>query len=279
MRWNLAFWLTLLTGWTALLSPLTSAQTHTAPLTVGVVPQFDARRTQTTWQPILDELTQRTGIRLTLSGSPSIPEFEKRMQQGEFDLVYLNPYHQVIANQKQGYIPILKDSSKQLFGILVVPKNSPIQRVEELAGKTVAFPAPNALGASLMMRADFHNKFHVDITPLYVKTHTSVYLNTALGKTSAGGGVMRTFNEQPPEVRDQLRVLYETVRVPPHPISVHPRVPAETSARLKAAFLALGETEAGRELLAHIPITRIGSASQADYLPLAEMGLDAVYEE
>lgn len=279
MRLVSACLFTLLIGWATAFSPTAHADNGAAPLTVGVVPQFNARRIHGNWQPILDQLTLSTGIKLQLSGSPSIPDFEKRMQRGEFDLVYLNPYHQVIANRTQGYTPILKDVSKQLFGILVVPKEGPIQRVEELNGKVIAFPAPNALGASLMMRADLLNKFHLDITPRYVKTHTSVYLNTALGQTSAGGGVMRTFNEQPPEVRDQLRILYETARVAPHPISVHPRVPTEIAAKLKDALLAMGDTEDGRELLAGIPIHRIGLASQADYQPLAKMGLEAVYEE
>lgn len=279
MRSISVFLFALLTGWATLFNPVGYAESGDATLTVGVVPQFNARRIHNNWQPILNQLTLSTGIKLQLSGSPSIPEFEKRMQRGEFDLVYLNPYHQVIANRMQGYTPILKDINKKLFGILVVPKESSIQSVEELNGKVIAFPAPNALGASLMMRADLLNKFHLDITPRYVKTHTSVYLNTALGQTSAGGGVMRTFNEQPPSVRDQLRILYETTRVAPHPISIHPRVPAAIAAKLKNALLAMGDTEKGRRLLAGIPIHQIGPASQADYLPLARMGLEAVYEE
>jgi len=265
----------------SVISPVLLADTKLAgntSLVVGVVPQFDAREIQASWQPILDELTKRTGIHLTLSGSPSIPNFETRFQEGEFDLVFLNPYHQIVANRKQGYLPIVKDCSEMLYGILVVPKDSPITQVEQLDGKTIAFPAPNALGAALMMRADLINKFHISFTPLYVKTHPSVYLNTLLGKTSAGGGIARTLSEQPPEITDKLRVLYETERASPHPISVHPRVPKQAALKLQQALLAMGENPAGKKLLAGIPIKEICSAIESDYEPLAHMGLEKVYE-
>lgn len=262
-----------------LLSSSVYADSHAKPLTVGVVPQFDARKIQSAWQPILDELTLRTDIRFQLLGSPTIPEFEKKFVNGDFDIVYLNPYHQIIANQKQGYLPILNDASKKLFGILVVAKDSPVQSIEELQGQTIAFPAPNALGASLMIRADLFTKFNVNIIPKYVKTHTSVYLNTALHKTSAGGGIMRTFNEQPDVVRDSLKIIYETTKVPPHPISVHPRVSPDITDRLQQAFLEIGSTEAGQKMLAQIPIKKISRTSQAEYTPLESMGLETFYEE
>jgi len=254
------------------------AQAGEAPLRVGVVPQFTSARIESTWQPLLAEVGRRAGVSLVLAPSPSIPDFERRFEQGEFDLVYLNPYHQIMASRAQGYRPILRDVSRQLFGILVVRKDSPVTRVEDLEGQVVAFPAPNALGASLMMRAALANRFKIRFTPRYVKTHTSVYLNVMLGEAAAGGGVMATFREQKPEVSEGLRILYETDKVPPHPISVHPRVPKAVADRLVEAFMAIGAGPEAAALLGDIPIGQIGPASEADYEPLTAMGLEAVYE-
>ncbi|MCB1909127.1 MAG: phosphate/phosphite/phosphonate ABC transporter substrate-binding protein [Rhodocyclaceae bacterium] len=248
-------------------------------LTVGVVPQFTADRIDEIWRPLLEEVGRRSGVRLELLPSPNIPAFEDRFEKGEFDLVYLNPYHQIIADRTQGYRPILKDRSRLLSGIVVVRKDDPIKNVAELNGAVVAFPAPNALGASMMVRAALANRFGISIVPRYVRTHTSVYLNTLLGESAAGGGIMATFAEQPPEIRDALRILYQTDGVAPHPISVHPRIPGAIARKLTEAFLRVGETAAGREMLAGIPIGEIGEASQEDYLPLTAMGLDAVYEK
>ncbi len=244
---------------------------------VGVVPQFEARRIAQIWQPILDEVSQLSGLQLELKASPNIPLFEKQFAAGEFDFAYMNPYHAIMANKKQGYTPLLRDNGRSLFGIIVVKKDDPIQSVSELDGKTVAFPAPNALGAALLPRAEFDRNFRIKVDELYVKSHSSVYLNVLLGKAAAGGGVQKTLSQQPQTVRDQLRILYKTSKVPPHPLSAHPRVAKSVQDKVKAAFLKLGSSEKGRELLKKIPMKKIGAASIDDYDPLKKMGLNKYY--
>jgi len=162
-------------------------------------------------------------------------------------------------------------------GIIVVKKDSDITSVEELDGKVVAFPAPNSLGASLIPRAEFVKKFNIKIDETYVKSHSSVYLNVLLGKAAAGGGVQKTLSQQPEEVRNQLRILYKTTGVPPHPITVHPRVGKAAEGRVREAFIELGSAGEGRNLLKKIPIKSIGAASMDDYVPIQEMGLKEFY--
>ncbi len=247
-----------------------------APYRFGVVPQFHQTRLFQTWSPILEELERRTGVRFELLGSPSIPEFERRFLTGIFDCAYMNPYHLVRAHQAEGYLPIVRDHSRPLQGILVVRKDSPVHAVEELDGQTLAFPAPNALGASLLMRTELHDRVGIAITPRYVKTHTSVYLNVIKARMPAGGGVMRTLNEQPPAVHESLRVVYRTQAVPAHPIACHPRVGPKLRSRLRAALLAMARgPEAG--LLAEVPIHRPGPAAYREYQMLEKLGLERYY--
>lgn len=245
--------------------------------TVGIVPQFDARHIYEIWRPILDTLEQKTGIQLILQGAPTITDFEVEFNRGDFDFAYMNPYHILVANDSQGYEPLVRDVGKLLQGILVVHKDSPIQSPEELGGKTISFPAPNALGASLLLRADLHDLFNIDFIPRYVKTHSSVYLNVALGLVDAGGAVQKTLLQQPAATRDALRVLYRTRKLPPHPFCAHPRVPIVVQNKIKMALIDLGSSEQGRRLLAKIPVKEIGLASMEDYQPLTAMGLDRFY--
>ncbi len=242
--------------------------------TFGVVPQFEARALAAVWVPILEELEARTGLDFKMTGSARIPEFEKSYEAGEFDFAYMNPYHSLVANQTQGYVPLIRDGGRQLFGILVVRKDSPVQTVAELEGQLISFPAPNALGASLLMRADIDTIHHVKFNSIYASTHTSSYLNVVLGRTAAAGGVMGTFNRQKDEVKDQLRILYETRRMPPHPVTAHPRVPEEIRERVRMAFLNMAATEEGAALLAKIPMKKAISASLDEYQILGEWGLE-----
>ena len=268
-----------------LLLYLTSTTTVTAEeldqktFSIGVVPQFDARKIHKIWAPILKELEKSTGYRFKLMGAPTIPEFEKEFNAGHFDFAYMNPYHVLLANKHQGYVPLVRDVGRRLHGVLTVKKDSPISSPAELDGKIISFPAPNALGASLMIQADLQDIFNIKIKPRHVKTHSSVYLNVALGVSSAGGGVQKTLNQQPVEIRDTLRVLYKTRDVAPHPFSAHPRVPQKITAQVKKLLLELGNTPHGQALLKNIPIKKIGNSSMEDYRPLNEIGLERFYAE
>jgi len=271
----LSFFIALLIATSQLLAPLARADETT--YLVGVVPQYEARRLHAIWRPILDRLEQSTGFRFRFRGSPSIPDFERDFLSGEFDFAYMNPYHLVIAHEQQGYIPLVRDVGRTLHGVLVVRKDSGITTPEELDGSKIAFPAPNALGASLQMRQELHDQFNIKPVPHYVKTHDSVYLNVVLGQAAAGGGVQKTLNRQQADIRDSLRIIHSTTPVAPHPFAAHPRVPQQVNEAVQNGLLQLGGESDGAAMLANIPIRKIGVSTIDDYLPLQSMGLERFY--
>lgn len=233
--------------------------------TVGVVPQFESRQIAHIWQPILKEVSRRSNIQLKLKASPNMVAFEKQLKEGVFDFAYMNPYQAVTSQQIQGYKPLLKDNGRKLFGIIVVKKDSPIRSVQELDGQQVAFPSATALGATLLTRAELARKFNITLNGLYVKSHSSVYLNVIMGTAIAGGGVQNTLLQQPAAILGKLRVLYTTDTVPSHPISAHPRVSPPIQATIQQTFLDLGNDKKGQQLLANIPMKKIGPATIGDY--------------
>lgn len=243
----------------------------------GVVPQYESRRIQHIWRPLLRAVGELAGVRFELAAAPSIPAFEDFFLQGVYDFAYMNPYHLLKAHEAQGYIPLVRDVGRSLYGVIVVRKDSPFTSVYDLEGSVVAFPAPNALAAALIPRAVLAGKLDINITPKYVNNHTSVYLNVALRQVDAGGGVQSTLARQKDTLTEQLRILYKTDKTAPHPVAGHPRVPDDVVAAVSSAFLQLGSTEQGRALLRKAPIHEIGAAAMADYAPLREMGLDAFY--
>ena len=242
-------------------------------LSVGVVPQFDVRQIHAVWRPILDELEQRTGYEFVLRGASTIPSFERDLAVGAFDLAYINPYHAVTVSGRR-YTPLVRDVGTELYGILVVAAQSPIQSVEALRDQVVAFPAPMALGAALLTRAELLDRYGIEVVPRFVQSHSSVYLNVALDEAAAGGGVQKTLEQQPEELREALRVLYKTRRVPPHPIVIHERVAPEVRQRLLQALLSMGRDPAGQALLNKVPITELGPAAIEEYQFLRGLGLE-----
>ncbi len=244
------------------------------PWRVGVVPQLPAREIVSTWTPVLRQVGQRAGQCLVLVIAPSIPAFEQQLRNGQLDFAFMNPYHQVMAQRWRGFIPLLRDGQSQLEGILVVRKDSPVRRLADLKGATVAFPAPNAFAASLLPRA-LLSRAGIRITPSYVRTHSNVYRAVILGSSLAGGGVNNTLQRERPEVRQRLRVLWRTPSFPAHPFSAAASVPVKVRLGVQAAFLDLGRTAPGRQLLARVQLPQVVKADHArDYAPLSALGLE-----
>lgn len=242
---------------------------------IGVVPQFAPIAILKKWNPFVEYLSSETGFAFELDTSESIPEFEKEFLKGKFDFAFMNPYHEVKAKEQQGYLPIVYDKSKKLVGILVVRKDDPIKAVNELDGKKIAFPSPNAFGASQYMRALLAERENITIIPHYVKTHDNVYRNVILGRTVAGGGVNKTLKRQPVEIQEQLRIFYETPGVTSHPFSVHPRVPDKVRDAVVDAILKLYEQDEGKEILIRVSLTQPVKADyQKDYGYLENLNLE-----
>jgi phosphonate transport system substrate-binding protein len=244
--------------------------------TFGVVPQFEARELASIWVPIFQALEKETGYKLRMVGAPRIPDFERAFEAGEFDFAYMNPYHSLTALREQGYKPLVRDDS-DLYGVLVVGRESQVTDIQQLQGETIAFPAPNALGASLLMRAELSNVHGINHKSLYAQTHTSSYLNVLLGETSAAGGVMKTFQQLPAEIQERLRIIYETRHIPSHPVVAHPRVPEAAVIRVQKAIIKLANTAEGAQMLSRIPMKNPIVTNLADYEKLSEWGLEKFY--
>ncbi|ASJ71909.1 phosphate/phosphite/phosphonate ABC transporter substrate-binding protein [Granulosicoccus antarcticus] len=237
---------------------------------ISVVPQLPQAVLHDDWQPLLEYLNDKLGVEIELSLQDSIPLFEIDFLEANPDFVFLNPYHEVMAHKAHGYEPILSDSSRQLKGILVVPVASEIESVADLDGATIAFPAPNAFGASLYMRALLANEIGIDITASYVGTHANSYRHALLGEAAAGGGVNNTLLKEAEGFQAALRVIYETPGVTPHPLAVHPRVPAEIRDGVVDAVLELRETEAGREMLKAVQLAEPMRVTYKDHYQILE---------
>jgi phosphonate transport system substrate-binding protein len=241
-------------------------------LTFGIVPQQSAQKLAKLWTPINAFLSKKVGVKILFSTANDIPTFEKRALAGEYDIAYMNPYHYTVFHQEPGYEAIAKQKDKQIKGIIVVAKDSPLSSLEELTSETLAFPAPAAFAASVLPRAKMA-KDGIDITPKYVSSHDSVYLTVSRGLFPAGGGVMRTFNNTAPEVREGLRVLWTTPGYTPHAIAVHPRLSNDLKTKIQQALLDMNDDPEGQALLASINFKALAMAEDKDWDDVRELNI------
>lgn len=244
-----------------------------AVYTFSVVPQFKPAQLQLEWAPVLERISHETGIKLKLVIASNIPKFEAEIGKATPDFAYMNPYQSVLAMKGNGYLPMLRDK-KPLNGILVVRKDSPYKKIQDLNGKVIGFPSPNAFGASLYMRALLSEEAKIKFTPRYLNNHTLVFRHVSLGHVEAGGSVNSALNDESPEMQKQLTVLYQTPDVASHPIVAHPRVPASVRKSVMNSLLGMQQDAEGRALLKEIRMPNLVDANyQNDYQPLDKLNI------
>ncbi len=233
---------------------------HAATYTVAVVPQFTALDIHRTWTPLLQALSAETGHEFKLVQLASIPEFERHFLAGQADFLFLNPYHMLMARRAQLYEPLVREKDRLLTGIMVVRKEHPATSLADLAGQTIAYPAPNSFGASLYLRSLLAQQSLTTVT-VYAKTHSNAYRQVMTGLAAAAGGIRSTLEREPEEVRQSLRVLFETPGVAPHPFAAHPRIDRATQAKVRDALLSLAQ----RDTQALLRAVQMPNPTAADY--------------
>jgi len=233
-------------------------------LTFGVVPQQSPIELMHDWQPVVNYLEKATGDTITLKIERSISEFEKNLYSGGYDIAYMNPYHYVVAHKKQGYVASIRDE-KNLFGILVVRKESGINDISMLKGKQFLFPSPDAFAATLLNKYELYKKYGINVEHdekfRYVNSHDSVYKGVSRGIGDVGGGVQRTFDDlNDIKVKESLSIIYKTKPYSSHPFAIKPSVLDKTKIKLAKALL-----EMPVELLNSLSMKHLIEAKDSDY--------------
>lgn len=250
------------------------------PLRLLVVPQFPVEEINASWRPVLRGISLKGAPPIELIFAKDIGDFEAKFLAGEPDLIYCNPYHMVMARKAHGYSPILRDT-KPMSGILVAPKSkngAEIKSLSELQGKTLLFPSPNAFGASLYMRALLTKEKGLSFVTKYVKTHPNVIRGVVADEGQAGGMVTATLNSEPDNLKERVKILYETPPAAPHPIAAHPRV-SNAAKEIITKFL-IDYLEQNPTIAESVQIkTPVRASYKNDYEHLEHLGLEAFVEK
>lgn len=237
----------------------------------GVVPQQSATKLVQQWQPLLQRWGDLAGVEIKFATARDIPTFEARLMAGAYDIAYMNPYHFTLVNQNPGYMALARAKNKRITGIIVARRGKSVS-LDELQDKTIAFPAPRAFAASIITQSELAQK-GIKFTPKYVGSHDSVYLGVLKGLYIAGGGVKRTFESLPSEIKDQLSIIYTTAGYTPHAIAVSNNVDEEITLALRKAIAQLNDDPKAQESFILLNIDGLQLAQDQDWQDVVQLGI------
>jgi phosphonate transport system substrate-binding protein len=244
---------------------------------VGIHPLHNPERLFEVYGPIVSYIeTNIPGTHFKLETSRNYEEFDKKLDSGHFDFAMPNPY-QTVRSLKHGYRVFGKMGDDADFrGIILVRKDSGINKVTDLKGKKVSYPAPTALAATMMPQYYLHTHgidVNRDIENLYVGSQESSIMNVLRGHVAAGATwpvPWKTFIQEHPDLAAQLEIKWQTGTLPNNGWVVRKDVPPELATKFAALLFGLNTNEQGREMLARLPISKFEAASDTSYQPVRE---------
>ena len=214
----------------------------------GLIPQGPALNMYKRWTPFIDKISEDTGIKFKIKVYDHVFDFENGLRLGLFDFAYLHSIQEAEAYIHQKYIPLVR-SKRFCKGAMFVAKNSPIKIIEELKGKDIALVSQRSLCSVVLRHALSTEKDIEDYNVIYGGSPTNVYKNVLLNKTVAGGTLDVALSRESADMSSNLRSIYETPSMAPHPIAVHPRIPEKIRKKVTEAVLRIAQDDDGRKLL------------------------------
>lgn len=241
----------------------------------GVHPLHNPKRLFEVYQPMLNYINARLkNSELRLEASRNYAAYNKKLFSGYFHFSLPNPYQTIMSTQ-HGYKIFGKMGDDENFkGIILVRKDSGIEKVSDLKGKTISYPAPTALAATMMPQWYLHMHgldINNDITNSYVGSQESSIMNVYLGKSAAASTwppPWRAFIKEHPEVAKEVMIKWETTSLPNNGLVVREDVPKDVVAQVSEIIFSLHTHHEGRKILSAMELSRYEEANCTTYEPV-----------
>lgn len=255
----------------------TAPLNHKTIYIFGIHPLHNSERLFAVYAPMIDYINARLGnAELRLESSRDYPSFDNKLAAGHFDFALPNPY-QTVTSADHGYKIFGKMGDDQNFrGIILVRKDSKIDSIDDLKGKTVSFPAPTALAATMMPQWYLYKRgidIKKDIKNNYVGSQESSIMNVYFGKSAAAAtwsSPWHAFIKKRPEVAAELMIKWETVSLPNNGLVVRNDVPQDIAEKVADIIVTLHTHEKGRKILRTMELSRYERADDKTYVPVRE---------
>ncbi len=248
-------------------------------LTVGFIPAEDSRAMVRQSQAILDIVAKHTGMKVdTFVGSDYNATIEA-LRAGHVDVALLGPFSYVLATtvaqvEAFGVTVTSRTMQPSYKSIIIAGKDSNINSLADLKGKTFAFVDPGSTSGYMVPAAAF---VAANITPekdfkqvMYSGGHDATIVSVGSGKVDAGSVADRIYERGCAKgLADcaKLKVVWTSQPIPNDPLLYRKALSEDMKKKIREAFysvknLAFGEMGT---------VARFDPATDKDYDPVRDI--------
>jgi phosphate/phosphite/phosphonate ABC transporter binding protein len=222
--------------------------TASAEIRLGLLPRLSATEMTTMFTPLAEYLSKETGEKVRLVIPKDFNAFKALVSSGQVDMGFTNPLVYVQLKKNDPSLDLLglasEKSGTKFRGIIIVRKDSGIEKVSDLRGKKLIFVEEDSAGGHIFQMLTLSKAgldVKKDFTKLpYAKKHTNVAM-AVFNKAADAGGIREDDLEKMKEVVDlaQIKVVAYTDYYPNWPLFSTKSMNKAASEKVKAALLKL----------------------------------------
>ncbi len=228
------------------------------------VNQFDINLTAAYWNPIVQYVTEKSGVKLSLKIGRTSADTTAYVLTKEVEFVFSN--HLFSPEREQlGWKVFGRRQMPAIQGQIVVPADSPITDLAQLKGEEVAFPGPEAFIAYKVPYAELLNR-SIDVKVVFGGNQNGALAQLFAGKVKAVGGNSQLIEGYAKRENRKFRVLWSSEPFHDLALMVSGKVPEKDAQAVAQAFLNMHKDPKGRDVL-HQTSLKVGLPADAYFIP------------
>lgn len=247
-------------------------------ISFGVLPRDNPILAYEQYQPLIDYLTETTGITTELHLEKSYQEVVNSLGKGEISFALLGALTYLDAHKRFAVVPIAKSKTAKgesfFRSVIVTAGDGGIDNINQLADKRFAFAALWSTSGNLIPRYMLAwSGIHLDNLSAY--RHYS-YHDTVAKKVISkefDAGAIRLSTAERYSVHG-LKIIATSDPIPTGPVVVSPKTPYLVMQKIQKALLGMSTDEKGKSILQKLDPDLQGgfvAASDADYFEIRNM--------
>jgi phosphonate transport system substrate-binding protein len=226
-------------------------------ITFATVPTETVRDATLRWQPFIDHLQQRLGVRVVFRPGADYAAVTIAMANRQVDVAYFGPASYLDAVTQAGAQAFAKEDSVTggdgYYSLIIARRGGPIRTLADARGQPFAFVDVGSTSGFRVPMHDFCTRLNIEPTQYFSRiffagTHQNVILGVANGTIPVGatfdlGVIAATREGRIRGLEQEFYVLHRSARIPSSPLAYRRDLPATLRREIQRAILEFNNPE------------------------------------
>lgn len=252
-------------------------QSGSIHMKVALLPDENAATIIKKNRPLQEYLEKKLDRKVQLIVTTDYSSMIEAMRHGRLDLAYFGPLSYVLAKQKSEVEPFvaIRQKGKTTYQAVVIANTSAgIDRIEDIAGKDVAFGDKASTSSHLIPKSMLAEKklyAGQNYREHFVGAHDAVAMSVQNGHAQAGGlskPIFETLVSRGMIKPEKVKVIAESEPFPQYPWTMRSDLDPQLKQKIKSAFMEINDPA----ILKPFKAEGFGAVTDKDYDVVRNLG-------